>query len=321
MNRATYSAGPPTFAKAIRQARDLRDWSVAEAARRCGYSEQQWRNYEDGKQRPVLDRLERICTTMGMDLLSTLGLWARESLDGEESPKLRAILSKFRQSQPEGKHAIKRMQEQLHTVPLDAATGDCVVDILAMLARYRKRMTSPTATRKDLRVVSVNDDIPWFDIPPSMKLTTQHPISASHTGLGHLATVVRIEPGCGAYHRHVDGDFVDSGREFFATVKGKGQGFFQHPRDLDWRAFDLAAGTVGTYPGNRGHCFINTGAVGDDPLLLFIVAIPFPPTGDNKSADVHPGHAEGAEFRLAEIAKSDVPDDLKTFIRARAREG
>lgn len=302
----------PRFGKHLRHVRAKKGWSVEEAATALGYSEQQWRNYEFGTQHPTLERLETLCAALEMDLLETLRLYFQETLDGSDTMRTQAILGKWNQQTASGTAALARMQERLNEVPLDNSTGDCIVDIVALLMQYRKRLTVTSGTGKDLKVVCVNDSIYWTDIEGS-KLVKQHVINLSKTGLGHIATVLRIPADSGGYHFHADGPYVDAGREFFAVLSGEGVLFVQHPADKSWRRYKLSPGTVGTYPGNCGHCFVNTSRHGGVPLHAMIVAVPFPPPIRDVPR-VHGGNADAKEFRILEIAHAAVPADLRRII-------
>lgn len=317
------SAGEPTFRRSVKRGRLMKEWSVAAAAKACGYSSQQWRNFESGKNLPAIERVQGICDVLGLPLFRTFRLWAKEKLVDRNSSALAQILGSLPADSAKGplKHFLKDLPKETQALvndaamlSMDATTASLAFDIIDLIARYRKSLTIPSRHEKRLRVISVNkepSEFFWFPFP-GKTLTKQHAVGWSSRGLGYMATVVQIDVNCGAFHKHIQNRYLDGGTEFFSVLDGVGVGFFEHPNTGKWKVHDLAQGTVGYYRGDHGHAYINCG---DSPLLIYIVCFPFPPTLEERGRAVDAGQAEGVEFRLQDLGKTSLSDALKKAIK------
>lgn len=307
------------FKSTVRRARELKGWSVAHAARVCGYSPPMWRNFESGKAVPTIERLQDICDALDLDPLRAFRLWINRKLD---EGALRKMLTKL-DPQPgtwpglaQASDAAKELARAVGQFPMDEATVDLAYRLISLVARYRMGLTRPEREPMALRVWTVPDDLSdalWTPFEDK-ELTTQHVVGTNMRGLGYIATVIRLEPGAGAFHQHLN-EF-DSGTEFFSVIGGTGVGVFEHPTSQRkrWRVFDLRPGTVGLYPGHCGHTFVNTGR---PPLLVHVVCVPFPPPmmrADGRRSSRFQGYAEGIEFKCAAVHKTSLPPELREIV-------
>jgi transcriptional regulator with XRE-family HTH domain len=314
-----------SFRTLLIQSRRARMWSVLDAAAASQFSAQQWRNFEAGRALPTLERLENICEALGLDLLPTFRKWADAKLEGlEASSQLKTILADLQSNESNGsirsdaEGAVRDLIEGAKQIPLDAPTARLIYGLIDLIAKYRKSLTCPIGSPKDLRVapfLNGPDGVSWT-VFEGKSLTKQHPVGWNQQGLGYLATIVRIEPDSGAFHQHLEGRYLDAGTEFFSVIHGAGFGFFERERKkAEWKVSPLVVGSCGLYRGNRGHAYVNTA---DVPLLVYIVCVPFPPTL-SQAPSAHgkrtTGYAEGIEFRLSEVLRTALPTSLKTKIR------
>lgn len=308
-----------------------KQWSVGRTAAACAYSEQMYRNIESGSATPPIEKIPTLSTVLELDQLEVFRAWAREKLNQADSfPLLQKLVnldaeSSTKQSQHPGRQAIRELIDGLEATPFDTATARAAKRFIELLADYRGQLTAPCPRRhKELRIHTIPENAEEGELfwKPMRGKThvDEHGVSELTSGIGHLVSFVRIHAQCGAFHQHLEGPHLDAGREFVCVVHGKGHAFFEHPARSDWVVSEVRCGTGGHYLGNLGHAYINTA---DEPLILFVVCVPPPPSLLDSSASpskrAH-GYAAGVEFRLGEVDRASIPIELKRAISKQLEE-
>lgn len=305
-----------SFKLIIRQARERKGWAVSEAATRFDCTPTHWRNYEAGRSLPAFERVDMLCELLGVEPLATFRAWVRSKLPGDTSKRLRNILCHVETRPPSQAldQASARTRSLLYDAglfPMDDPTANAAFVMIENLVNYRAGLTcwpsryeSPTVFELPARL----DDVKWKMLS-SQKLIMQRNVAYAHRGIGFDATVVRIPPGVGAYHRTTKR--LDPGFEFFNVLDGDGHALFEKNAQKEWHAVALRRSVVGVHAGNAGHAFLNSGRA---PLLVFVVCVPFPPhvpRAARKSDSKSPDDVEILEFHLENMESEALPVALK----------
>jgi len=299
-----------TLAVKLTSARKAKSWSVTKAATECKYSSQQWRNFESGSSTPQLQRLPNICRSLNLSLSETLGAWAAASLPSPECEEIVTLFTNWDSTSRRANNFADIITKGLAELPrytADELTVAFVLDAAKLLISYRERLFLPTE-RKENRTYNAFDALQWRSADQGGRIQ-QWVVSRSRQGAGFIAELVRIPPGYGGFHKHVEGPNIGGGREFFAVLSGTYcLGVFEH-EDFQWKEQKLTRASVGVYPGRKGHAFIN---MSNDDVILYVVGVPLPPP----LAEHHGipprdrGWAKGVEFELQKFRKAGLPHDL-----------
>jgi transcriptional regulator with XRE-family HTH domain len=60
------------FRNRLKLARQMRGWTAAEAAERCGFSRDTWHSWEQGRRQPRFENVERVAKRLGVRVLDLL---------------------------------------------------------------------------------------------------------------------------------------------------------------------------------------------------------------------------------------------------------
>ncbi len=198
---------------------------------------------------------------------------------------------------------------------LDDISRQNVLDLCAKICEsmIRARHHAFRAIRDDKAVFSAVDSRTAMWKGLRKKLTTKLAEVTKIGGtVGMEVDLLTIQPGRGAFHRHLLDPNLGISLEVAVVCQGSGTAFLQDElRGDKYNATGLLGGyTTCTYRGDLGHAFTNRG---DCPLVLAVIAVPSPPR-PNRITDEDPRniqYAFGVEFETSDYGNSDLPDALK----------
>ncbi|TXT36018.1 MAG: hypothetical protein FD138_1124 [Planctomycetota bacterium] len=293
-----------SVAALIRKARQMHGWTVTEAAKKCGYSVQQWRNLESGEQRPNLNSLQRISESLEVDSLRLLNLWIVEGLDRPDSQSQKLADAVRQQllgdeeaaTSQRAKPRRQQIQKALEriTMDLDHVTESCLIQILIEVANrfraFRNELVLANRRAPLLRIRTPQEqknkekNLPLRDVIE----VKQCPLGQQKEGLGFFATVLTVPPNMALLHMAAgEKDQSAGGIEFIALLNGKGTLLVQSHASKECKCEDVEEGTVAYYDGASNHGFVN---LSKESVRIFIISIP------------HPIHSEqGRTCRFVEV--------------------
>lgn len=302
------------FIDFVRDAIENRNFTIPEAAERCGVSDQTLRNYLRFVSWPDARQLEILIERLHLPTRAAAQAWLFGLIERQGATYVShfAQLDIAEQGIPT---APSKAEKSIRDNPCDEQTDAFIAEIATRIRRYRRGMTAWDTPKKSLRVNTSGPDGHWLSVPGNEPI--EHlPVGMRREGLGFLSSWIRVPAGYGAFHKHVSNRFLDSGTEVFVVFKGKGHLVVESPlesKDKDGvEVFGLTPFASGHYEGCSGHLFL---ASGECDLVLFTVCIPVPPElakGKPFVTNTEHGVSEGKAFKI----NSELPDLPDGFVEA-----